>query len=157
MTYKRSKADLCLYYKWTETGLSLWISWIDDCLTVGKEKIALQAKKQMTQLFNCDDTGEMQEYVGCKIKRNIEEGWLKIMQPVLLQSLNDEFDLPKGADPKTPAVPGSILHKTETKSVLTSNQQHEYQKGTGKLLHLMHKSRLEILNSVQELSRFMQE
>jgi hypothetical protein len=30
MKYNRSKADPCLYYHWTETGLVLWLSWVDD-------------------------------------------------------------------------------------------------------------------------------
>ena len=30
MGYERSKADPCLYYKWTTLGLVLWVSWIDD-------------------------------------------------------------------------------------------------------------------------------
>ena len=38
MKYERSKADPCLYYKWKESGIQLWISWVDDCLTAGKKK-----------------------------------------------------------------------------------------------------------------------
>ncbi len=32
---KRSKADPCLYFGWTLTGLVLWSSWVDDCLVCG--------------------------------------------------------------------------------------------------------------------------
>jgi hypothetical protein len=35
MKYNRSKADPCLYYHWTKTGLVLWLSWVDDCLVCG--------------------------------------------------------------------------------------------------------------------------
>lgn len=32
MTFERSKADPCLFFKWTEHGLVLWVTWVDDCL-----------------------------------------------------------------------------------------------------------------------------
>ena len=36
MQYGRSKADPCLYFKWTALGLILWLAWVDDCLVAGK-------------------------------------------------------------------------------------------------------------------------
>jgi hypothetical protein len=30
MGFVRSKADPCLYFKWSREGLVLWVSWIDD-------------------------------------------------------------------------------------------------------------------------------
>jgi hypothetical protein len=30
MGFVRSKADPCVYYKWSREGQVLWISWIDD-------------------------------------------------------------------------------------------------------------------------------
>jgi hypothetical protein len=105
--------------------------------------------------FDCDDGGEMKEYVGCRLERNWDEGWIKVTQPVLLQSFTDEFDLPEGNYPNTPATPGSVLTVSETQQKLSDEAQREYRKGTGKLLHLAKKSRPEILNSVRELSRFM--
>ena len=41
--------------------------------------------------FDCDEVGKLNEYVGCKINFNQEEGWIKLTQPVLLQSFEDEF------------------------------------------------------------------
>jgi hypothetical protein len=32
MKYMRSKADLCLNFKWIDGKLPLWITWDDDCL-----------------------------------------------------------------------------------------------------------------------------
>jgi hypothetical protein len=45
--------------------------------------------------FDCDDQGELKEYIGCKVDRDMENGSVKLMQPVLMQSYEDEFDLPK--------------------------------------------------------------
>ena len=52
----------------------------------------MEAKQQMIERIDCDDVGEMKEYIGCKIDR--KGGQLKLTQPVLLQSFIDEFHLP---------------------------------------------------------------
>ena len=35
--FTRSDADPCMYFKWSSNGLSLCLSWVDDCLFVGNE------------------------------------------------------------------------------------------------------------------------
>jgi hypothetical protein len=113
----------------------------------------MKAKQQMMERIDCDDVGEMKEYIGCKIDRKGRQ--LKITQPVLLQSFIDEFDLPNDKSyPNTPAEPRSVLMKGDK---LSMEEQCKYRSGVGKLLYLMRWSRPEIMNSVRELSRFMQE
>ena len=155
MKYSRSKADPCLYYAWTENGLVIWLSWVDDCLICGTYEAVQIAKKQMMDRFDCDEVGELKEYVGCKIDRNMEEGSIKLTQPVLMQSYSDEFNLPEGAAPNTPAIPGTMMHRSETEEVLNEEEQFKYRSGPGKLLHMMKWTRPEVLNAVGELSRFM--
>ena len=47
MKYEQSKADPCLYFKWTEDGLVIWLSWVDDCLICGKPEGVKNAKQDM--------------------------------------------------------------------------------------------------------------
>jgi hypothetical protein len=155
MEYNRSKADPCLYFCWTAIGLILWISWVDDCLVVGKKGGVLKAKEEMMSRFDCDEVGEMKEYVGCKVERDWENGSLKLTQPVLLQSFTDEFDLPDGNCSNTPAVPGDVLRKGNPGDEVPAALQATYRSGVGKLLHMMKWTRPETLNAVRELSRFM--
>eukprot|EP00979_Chaetoceros_neogracilis_P018749 scaffold11121_cov544-Chaetoceros_neogracile.AAC.1 len=61
----------------------------------------------MKKLFECEDVGDFDEYVGCKISR--DEGF-KFTQPVMLQSFKDEFDLPQ-REQKVPALAGVTLTK----------------------------------------------
>jgi hypothetical protein len=63
----------------------------------------------MKSRFECDDLGELNEYVGCKIDRN--EDYVKFTQPVLIQSYEDEFDLHKSRQVFTPAEQGKVLMK----------------------------------------------
>jgi Reverse transcriptase (RNA-dependent DNA polymerase) len=113
MNYARSKADPCLYFAWTMFGLVIWLSWVDDCLVCGTSDGVRVAKRQMQARFDCDEVGELKEYIGCKIDRNWKERWTKLTQPVLMQSFVDEFILPEGEVPKTPATPGEVLQKEE--------------------------------------------
>jgi hypothetical protein len=81
MKYGSSKADPCLYFRWTACGLIIWLSsWVDDCLVAGKQKGVYEAKSAMTERFDCDDVGELKECVGCKIDYNKKEGSMKITQ-----------------------------------------------------------------------------
>jgi hypothetical protein len=152
MHFARSKADPCLYFKWHATfGLILIVSWVDDLAIVGTKGGVEATKKELFKHFDCDDTGEMKEYVGNKVER--KNGALKLTQPILLQSFTDEFDIDRDLKVKNPAVPGTVLHPTENK--LSNEDQFTFRSGTGKLLHLMKWSRPEIGNAVRELSRWM--
>jgi len=152
MGFKQSKADPCLHYNWTMKGLIVWLSWIDDCLVLGEEQGVLAAKEQMKQRFDCDDLGELDEYLGCKIERG--EDYFRITQPVLLQSFIDEFGVSSASRTRLPAAAGTVLMKSED-SELVGEALTKYRSGTGKMLHMMRWSRPEIYNSVRELSRFM--
>ena len=54
------------------------------------------AKEEMMDLFNCDEIGEHnKEYFGWKVDDNIDSnGQVKISKSLLLQSFQDEFEIP---------------------------------------------------------------
>jgi hypothetical protein len=124
---------------------------VDDLLTIGKPSVVTKAKNDMMHQFECDDVGKIQEFLGNKIEIDNVSKTTKFTQPVLLQSLKDEFVLKKGKV-KLPATAGSILsYKGEGVQYLTPDKQHDFRSGVGKLLHLSKWSRPDIKNSVQEL------
>jgi hypothetical protein len=115
-----------------------------------------RARKQMTDHFNCDVLGNMDEYVGCKLVQNVKEGWLRFTQPVLLQSFQDEFDLPVEMDkPNIPAEAGQLMMRAVAGDKVTVEVQSTYRSGVGKLLHMMRWSRPDVLNSIRELWKHM--
>ena len=155
MNYCKSNADPCLYFKWTVAGLVLWISWVDDCMTCGPDREVDRERKRMMEKFDCDDIGEIKEFIGCKISRKKKKRSMRITQPVLLQSFNDEFAAgKKGGAVGSPGAPGETLHKCDEGAEVDAQRQREYRSGVGKLLY-MKKSRPEILNAVRDLSRFL--
>ena len=59
------------------------------------------------------------------------------------------------SNPVTPAAAGETLHADEEVELLDVVGHSKYRSGVGKLLHLAKWSRVEMLNRVRELSRFM--
>jgi hypothetical protein len=96
----------------------------------------------------------VQDYIGCKIDIADDGRSLTMTQPVLVQSLTDEFeDIIQGKTPLVPAKPGNILTKCKNSEKLTPTQHSWYRTGVGKLLYLAKHSRPDIANAVRELAR----
>jgi hypothetical protein len=97
MGYKRSESDPCMYIRGGENGnICMWLTWIDACIAIGKKSVVECKRAQLMSLFDCDDVGLMMEYIGNKIE--IGDWMMKMMQPVLLKSLVDEFEKAKLAN-----------------------------------------------------------
>jgi hypothetical protein len=155
MGLKRSKADPCLYFRWGGGGtLNIWISWVDDLLSVGTKNDVWDGKQKLKTHFEIDEVGELKEYVGCKVEYHKQEGWTKLTQPVLLQSFVDEFKIPSEKFPTTPAVASTVLTRDEESKALSNKEHADYRKGVGKRIHLSKFSRPDIANAVRELSRY---
>jgi hypothetical protein len=111
------------------------------------------AKRLLQDELDCKDIGQLKEYLGCKIDYDCTKGRMQITQPVLLQSFIDKFDLPDGAIPHTPAVPGSTLTKHPDDQLLDEKAASKYRSGVSKLLYMV-KSRPEMKNAVHKLTKF---
>ena len=75
-------------------------------------------------------------------------------QPVLMQSLTDEFkDIIQGKSPTVPAKLGNILTKCKNIDKLYAEQHSGYRTRVGKLLYIMKHSRRDIANAVRDLAR----
>eukprot|EP00957_Ditylum_brightwellii_P128242 9780668-Ditylum_brightwellii.AAC.1 len=108
----------------------------------------------MSSLFETEELGELEEYVGCKIEYNREERWMRLTQPILLQSYEDEFELDEhGLNPHTPADTGSMLERIEGEPTLGKEEHGKYRMGVGKLLHMSRWIRPEIQNAVRKCSK----
>eukprot|EP00957_Ditylum_brightwellii_P204055 15337406-Ditylum_brightwellii.AAC.1 len=64
MEFLRNKADPCLSFKWINGKLVLWITWVDDCLNAGPDNNVKKSVNEMSSLFETEELGELEEYVG---------------------------------------------------------------------------------------------
>eukprot|EP00970_Alexandrium_tamarense_P017917 scaffold12450_cov331-Alexandrium_tamarense.AAC.1 len=109
-------------------------------------------EKNLKEAFVCKSEGELQEYVGSKkdVMRNSNGlATVKITQPVLIQKLEDEFDVSTGKAPGTPARPGEVLSKLHGGELLTSAAATNYRSGTATLMFIMQWSRPDIFNATR--------
>jgi hypothetical protein len=80
----------------------------------------------MMKQFECDDVGKIEEFLGNKIEINCDSKTAKFTQPVLLQSLKDEFVLKKGKV-TLPVMAGSILgYKGEQVKYLSPEKRRDF-------------------------------
>ena len=80
--------------------------------------------------LDCDNAGELKEYVGYKIE--CKGNRMKITQPVLVQSLEDEFEMPDKIPCNLPAPHRKEL--TSDGEPLSEEEKKVYRSGVGKLL-----------------------
>ena len=59
----------------------------------GPQEIIVKESKDFTSTFDCDEVGEVKEYVRCKIDHNKNTREIKITQPVLLKSYQYQYDI----------------------------------------------------------------
>ena len=80
---------------------------------MGAPEAVEKAKQNFMNKFDATDEGELREYVGCKITKNMGKRWLKLTQPVSLQSFADEFEINNMKDYNTPMEANKTLEKAE--------------------------------------------
>eukprot|EP00957_Ditylum_brightwellii_P210400 15364934-Ditylum_brightwellii.AAC.1 len=118
----------------------------------GQDNIVLQESKEFTSRFDCDGIGEVEEYVGCKIKHNKEEKSINCIHLVLLESYQDKYKaLTK--KPTTTVEAGTVLVRAEVKDKVDNEVHTYFRSGIGKLLHVAQWSQPEAQNSKRELAR----
>jgi hypothetical protein len=120
---------------------------------IGPKNQVMKTREGILEQFECDDVGELKEYVACKIERG--DGYLKVTQPVLMRSLQDEFELPEGNPPLTPAPANTDLPYCKPEDKLPDKLMTYYRSGVGKLIHLVRRTRPECWNPVRDLTRYM--
>ena len=108
------------------------------------------------ETYRCMDEGSMKDFIKFVTTINRNEGdnaRLKFPQLVLIQSLNNEFEMAEGQSPSTSAKSGTMMTKFDGKTVKPSPvMATKYQSSTEKLMHMMGFSRLWTNNAILELA-----
>ena len=97
------------------------LSWVDDILALAHPEDIEKIEEDLQSAFVSKCEGEMKEYIGNKVdvvQHSDGRERIKVSQPVLVQKLRDEFELPGGKTPKTPAEPDQVLVKENNSEAL---------------------------------------
>jgi hypothetical protein len=109
---------------------------VDNFLIIRPHGRVLIAKNKTEAEVDCDDVGEIKEYIGCKVERDLEQRYIRLTQPVMLQSFKDEFGIDEVRTIQASA--GDRLKQGDASANVGFKTQSEYRSGVGKLLHMMH-------------------
>ena len=122
---------------------------------MGKVERVNKEKGGFVSRFDCDDIGEVKEYIGCKIDKDVKDNIFKFTQPAIIQIFRDEFELGRecAKTSATLADPGTVLVKAEDKDKVNQKRQTYHRSGVGKLLHMARWLRPNVYNAVRDVSR----
>ena len=117
----------------------VFISWTDDLAIFGPRFLVDMVKKDLVDALKCKPEGELVEYVGSNIditRKSDGLGVITFTQPVLIQNLEDEYDLPGGDPPKTPAVAGNVLVKGDGSDTLVGQEATKFRSATAVCMYI---------------------
>lgn len=103
---------------WIDGQMILFVLQVDYGCISGPKHLVLKTVKEVTQLLDYKDLGEIKDYAGCKVERRTN--WICLTQPVKVQRFIDEFKCTgdNGSShraPTTPTEPGSVFEYDKDK------------------------------------------
>jgi hypothetical protein len=107
----------------------------------------------MNNYFDCDNIGELKEYIRYKIESREGDKRILIVQPVIIRSFIDKFEIRENPRIEVPASSSDSFSPVMDGDELDEVDQKGYQSGFDNLLYLSRWSRPDILNITRELSR----
>jgi hypothetical protein len=154
--FKRSIVNKCLYYR----GRTLFLVYVDDGILIDPDlAVVEQALKDLASEFDIEDEGDLDDYLGVKIEKGIEDGTFKLSQPHLIESILEDLKLinhrtkpSKASD--TPATFENKLQKDTTGEPL--DYPWEYWSVIGKMKFLKKSTQGDLAYSVHQCARFLQ-
>jgi hypothetical protein len=66
-------------------------SWADNFFILGSNEEVRIVINQIEQYFECDEGGEVKEYIGCQLVQDNNKVGIKFTRPVIIKSCKDEF------------------------------------------------------------------
>ena len=120
-----------MFYKWIDGSLGVVLVWINNSFIAAPDHLIPSICRDIKAVFNCEDIGEMVEYIGCKVDCNCKLQAFKLTQLVKIEKFHKKFTIAgnPSCSPSTPAEPNSFLKgesEGENNIVLTKQEQKKY-------------------------------
>ena len=156
--FKRLHQDAGVYFRMKDGSPQILLLFVDDVMLVAKSPGLVAIKEHIKKNFKVKLLGELRHFCGMRVRRNRDEGWLKLDQEAYVMELVKQYQqyLPNHTTcPTTPMLARSTLveaSEDDQKAV----SKLPYQNLVMALLFLARVTRLDISFSVSQLCRFMQ-
>ena len=151
--FQRSHNDYCLFVRKEEDGtFSYILLWVDDIIIAGEHNVVDTIKSLLEENFKMDDRGELHWFLGMRIIKS--EDKITVDQKKYIENLLKQFNM---SDCKPKATPAEVNLK-----LVKNNGEHQlvdtklYRSLVGSVLYIGKQTRPDILNVVNQLSRFFE-
>jgi hypothetical protein len=150
--FKRSRNDYCLFVRKDEDGtFSYVLVWVDDIVVAGAEEAVKEINSMLNENFKMDDRGALNWFLGMQIQRSHDK--ITVDQTRYIETVLEQFNM---SDCRPVAIPGEVNLK-----LVKSNGEQKlvdpkvYRSLVGSLLFIGKQTRPDILQIVNQLSRFL--
>ena len=152
--FHRSRNDYCLFVRKDADGIfSYVLVWVDDIIVAGaSNEIIDEIKSLLEKNFKMDDRVELHWFLGMRILRS-EDG-ITVDQEKYIANVLKQFNMSDSKPKVTPAEVNLKLVKDDGEHQLVDTKL--YRSLVGSLLYIGKQTRPDILNVVNQLSRFFE-
>jgi hypothetical protein len=149
LKFTQSKIDECVFY----CGTTLLLIYVDDGILCGANASEIRTiAKEMGDLFDITDEGEIDTYLGVKISRPTPDT-IELTQPHLIQQILDDMRMKSNMKTKDKAAPSSTILCHDLNGD-PFNEKWDYRSIVGKLNFLEKSTWPEIAYTVHQCARF---
>ena len=149
LKFQQSKVDECVFYR----GTTILLIYVDDGILCGASAAEIRTIiKELSDLYNVTDEGEMDTYLGVKITRPTPDT-IELTQPHLIQQILDDMGMKSNSKTKDKAAPSSTILRRDLNGVPIA-ESWDYRSIVGKLNFLEKSTRPEIAYAVHQCARF---
>jgi hypothetical protein len=154
----RTSADNCVYFKRSNDGIIIVTVYVDDLLIFANKMSEIdELKKRLNEKFEMADLGEAHYILGIQIKRNRDEGWIRINQKRYIDDVLERFGMADCKPMSAPMDPNVKLSKgmsPKTRSEEENMKTVPYQNAVGSLMYVMTGTRPDIAYAVGAVSAY---
>jgi hypothetical protein len=153
--YVPIEADLCVYRN-VQTNVIV-VTYVDDFLLIGPAGEALdQLKINLKKVFEMQDLGPCNHFVGVRITRNRKARTITLCQDAFVDKILKRFGMEDCAPKSTPMDAGAMEHMVPFEGEASHKDREEYQSIVGSEMYLCTQTRPDIAFAMSILSRFLQ-
>jgi hypothetical protein len=150
------EADHCIYV--TKDGLRgiIIVTYVDDFLLVGPDKVKIQQFKEvLSSIFEMKDLGDAARFLGVRITRDRSCRTITLVQDQYIKKIGATFNLLNSRPVSTP-MESSLLGSLDVyKGQATAAEIQRYQQGVGSLNYASTQTRPDLALTVSVLSRYL--
>ena len=95
-------SDPCVYVYGSGDTLVILTVYVDDILLTGKDQNLVKKKKELTDLFEMTDMGDVRHILGIEVHRDYKQGTLAISQGHYVATILERFGMQDANPVSTP-------------------------------------------------------